>query len=232
MSTAFLFNNKMMKYGTHVMGISSSPTPPDYNPLNLPVYTIRLQYNSGVTPRFSYGTAVQVSQSPNVWDLTYNNTDWVGLVWSHDDLLKVLGANSTGVTDMGGMFKSCDNLNEVNIFDTSSVTSMCEMFAGCEYITTLPQFDTSKVTNFKSAFASCTRLTPLPLIDTSSATDVESMFALNRWSTGMLALYTQMSTQANPPSNHGYCFSKCGDFIEEGQAELAQIPASWGGTGA
>lgn len=28
MSTAFLFNNKMMKYGTHVMGISSSPTPP------------------------------------------------------------------------------------------------------------------------------------------------------------------------------------------------------------
>ena len=231
MSTAFLFNNKMMKYGTHVMGISSSPTP-DYNPLNLPPYTIRLQYNSGVTPSFIQGTGVQVSQSPNVWDLTYNDTDWGGLLYTHDDLLKVLGANSTGVTDMGGMFRSCDNLNEVNIFDTSSVTDMGVMFADCEYITTLPQFDTSKVTNFNSAFYGCIRLTPLPLIDTSSATDVEGMFMNNRWSTGMLALYTQMSTQANPPSSHSYCFKNCGDYISEGQAELAQIPSSWGGTGA
>ena len=42
----------------------------------LPDNTIRLLYKDGVTPTFAKGTATQVSQSPNVWDLTYNNTYW------------------------------------------------------------------------------------------------------------------------------------------------------------
>lgn len=42
----------------------------------LPDNTIRLLYKDNVTPTFSNGTAVQVSQNPNIWDLTYNNRFW------------------------------------------------------------------------------------------------------------------------------------------------------------
>ena len=75
-----------------------------YNPLNLPPYTIRLKYEEGTTPTFSKGTAVQVSQTPNIWDLTYNNTDWTQLLYQHASvhskasLIEVLGANTTNVT--------------------------------------------------------------------------------------------------------------------------------------
>jgi hypothetical protein len=46
------------------------------NPLNLPANTIRLRFKDNVTPSFPRGTYVQVSQSPNVWDLTLNSSSW------------------------------------------------------------------------------------------------------------------------------------------------------------
>ena len=100
-------------------------TPPDpYNPLNLPPYTIRLKFNNGVTPTFSYGTAVQVSSSPNVWDLTYQNSNWQYLVSSQTRLIEVLGANTSSVTVMDDMFAGCDELTSLSLFDTSAVTNM------------------------------------------------------------------------------------------------------------
>jgi hypothetical protein len=50
--------------------------------------------------------------------------------------------------------------------------------------------------------------------------------------TGALALYQQASTQATPPSKHDSTFWNCGRDTVTGAAELAQIPSSWGGTGA
>ena len=184
-------------------------TPPDpYNPLNLPPYTIRLKFNNGVTPTFSYGTAVQVSSSPNVWDLTYQNSNWQYLVSSQTRLIEVLGAN------------------------TSSVTVMDDMFAGCDELTSLSLFDTSAVTNMKNMFYQCTSLTSVPLFNTRSATDVVSMFyGCENVESGSLSLYQQMSTQAVPPSATDYCFTNCGSNTVTGQAELAQIPSSWGGLG-
>jgi hypothetical protein len=49
---------------------------------------------------------------------------------------------------------------------------------------------------------------------------------------GALALYQQMSTQTTQPTVYGDCFTNCGSNTTTGAAELAQIPASWGGTGA
>jgi hypothetical protein len=49
---------------------------------------------------------------------------------------------------------------------------------------------------------------------------------------GALALYQQASTQTTPPSDHSYTFTNCGKNTQTGAAELAQIPSSWGGTGA
>lgn len=82
-----------------------------YNPLDLPPYTIRLLYKDGVTPTFSKGTPTQVSASPNIWDLTYENSDWERLLEGHADLLEVLGANTTGVRDMRYMFQRMRCIN-------------------------------------------------------------------------------------------------------------------------
>jgi surface protein len=79
----------------------------------------------------------------------------------------------------------------------------------------------------------CTSLTSIPLLNTSNVTTMNNAFAdcINVES-GALALYQQVSTQTTPPSNHTNAFNNCGSNTQTGQAELAQIPSSWGGTGA
>lgn len=213
-------------------------TPDPYNPLHLPSYTIRLLYADGVVPTFFYGTGVQVSSSPNVWDLTKTSSDWSGLLYTHSasacgELLKVLGANTAGVTDMSDMFCACYSLNEVCLFDTSSVTNMSNMFFTCDNITTLPTYDTHNVTDMRYMLAYCHRLAVIPLFNTGSVQYADSAFYYMRYvETGSLALYNQMSTQANPPSSYTNCFANCGYDTVTGAAELSQIPSSWGGTGS
>lgn len=194
------FNNKLITNGNGIVGKAIDP----YNPLNLPAYTIRLKYDDGYTPTFNKGTGVQVSQSPNVWDLTYENDSWYDLFNQRTRLLEVLGANTTGVTNMSRTFIACYNLTSVSLFDTSNVTSMAAMFSYCGSLTSVPLFNTNKVTSMVSMFSNCT--------------NVQS---------GALALYQQASTQANPPSRHSGTFQNCGSNTQTGAAELAQIPDDW-----
>lgn len=202
------------------------------NPLNLPPYTIRLLYKDGVTPTFSYGTATQISSSPNIWDLTYENSSWVALLSFHIDLLEVLGANSTGVTSMNSMFVGCYSLTTVPLFDTSKVRDMGNMFEGCSSLTSIPLFNTSNVTNMLSMFHYCSSLTYIPLFNTSKVTImVGTFYNCNKVESGALALYQQASTQTNPPTDHQDTFLNCGINTTTGSAELSQIPSSWGGTG-
>ena len=176
----------------------------NHDPLNLPPYTIRLLYRDGVTPEFYYGTAVQVSNSPNVWDLTYNNRTWGSLLITHLDLLKVLGANTTDVINMSRMFWGCNNLNSVSLFDTSNVTDMSEMFNGCRSLPSVLLFNTSKVKHVQGMFYNCR--------------NVES---------GALALYNQLITQTVPPIDYDHTFYNCGINTTTGAEELAQIPDDW-----
>ena len=197
----------------------------------LPANTIRLEYTDGVTPTFTYGTATQVSSSPNVWDLTYNNTLWNNLLAYHSDLLQVIAANTTGVTSMVAMFNNCTSLTSVPLFDTSSVTSMVDMFYKCTNLASVPLFDTSSVTTIYRMFWNCTSLTSVPLFDTSNVTNMVEMFINCRYvESGALALYQQASMQTTPPANHTNTFYKCGANTVTGRAELAQIPTDWGGT--
>lgn len=232
----------------------STPVDP-YNPLGLPDYTIRLKFTEGVTPTFSKGTAVQVSSSPNVWDLTRDSSNWSQLLQNQTDLIEVVGANTTLVTNMSFLFNGCASLTDVRLFDTSNVTDMNTMFKGCSNLTTIPHFDTSNVkntnsmfmgskittvpllntslvTNMGNMFNGCTNLTSIPLFDTSSVTTLFSTFVnCSNVESGALALYQQASTQASVPS-HSNTFLNCGSNTVTGAAELAQIPSSWGGTGA
>lgn len=248
-------NNKIITYnGLWLTEPQSDP----YNPLGLPPYTVRLRFTDGTVPSFSKGVAQQVSSSPNVWDLTYENASWRELLLGadyamHFNLLEIMGANSTGVNDfsnlcaqcdglttvalfdtssatnMNGMFQFCQHLAEVPLYDTSSVTSMNNAFSGCRSLSTIPLFDTGSVSSFRETFAS-SGITSVPLLDTSSATDMFGMFsACYAVEGGALALYQQASTQANPPTTHNATFQNCGRGTVTGAAELALIPTSWGG---
>ena len=231
---------------------SSAPADP-YNPLGLPPVTIRLKFRPGVTPSFSSGTGVQVSSSPNVWDLTTGwTTSWGELLYAQNDLIEVLGANSTGVTTMSSMFRQCTSLTTVAVFDTSRVVDIAYMFDQCSSLTTVPLFDTSSVTEANGVFRQCSALTTVPVFNTSSVTAMNYMFQdwsalttvplLNTSSaeqmnsmfaycyavqSGALALYQQASTQANPPWSHSGTFRDCGRDTVSGAAELAQIPSGW-----
>ena len=146
------------------------------NPLNLPPYTIRLLFNNGVTPTFAKGTGVQVSSSPNVWDLTYENTDWGSILYHQDDLLEVLGANTAGVTYMSGAFYGCSALTKTTLFDTSAVTWTDYMYSYCEVLENAPLYNLSNVVRAENMYAQCWRLTSIPAYDLSNAVDTGSMF--------------------------------------------------------
>ena len=169
------FGNTFLNFGgTYLTGYTKNIDP--YNPLDLPPYTIRLKYKQGTTPEFSKGTGIQVSQSPNIWDLTYENSNWNELLYLHVDLLEVLGANTTGVTDMHWMLGNCYSLTTVPLFDTSNVTDMGAMLIDCQSLTSVPLFDTSNVTDMWIMLGDCYSLTSVPLFDTSKVTNMDEMF--------------------------------------------------------
>lgn len=172
MADSFGFNDEILVYNNQFELYYVE----NYNPLNLPAYTIRLKYNEGVTPTFSHGgTGVQVSSSPNIWDLTYENSNWSSLLQYQPDLIEVLGANTSNVTNMGSLFYNSTALSNVAIFDTSNVTTTSMMFSKCA-ITTIPLFNFHNVTNAHSMFYDCPNLITIPLIDTSSVTNMYAMF--------------------------------------------------------
>lgn len=234
-----------------------------YNPLNLPPNTVRVRTKDGLVPYKSssagawYETATLVEGTSDVYDVYKGGPDFRYLLHNSENVVEVLGANTTGITKIQRMFGYCTSLTTVHLFDTSSVINMQEMFYRCYSLTSVPLFDTSSVTNMVYMFGNCNSLTSVPLFDTSSVTAMNSMFRdcsslttvplfytssvtrmdnmfsnCTKVQSGALALYRQASTQANPPSSHSQTFYKCGSDTTTGAAELAQIPEDWGGTAA
>ena len=177
---------------------------PGPGPEPLPPFTLRLKYKEGTTPTFSKGTGTLVDSTNNIWDLTYENSDWNSLLYSRKDLLEVINCNASGVTKMYGTFLDCNSLTSVKLYNTSNVTEMVCTFQGCTSLTSIPLFDTSSITNMSQAFDSCFNV-----------------------KSGALELYQQVSSQLNPPSIHAYTFRDCGRDTQTGSAELAQIPGIW-----
>ena len=222
-------------------GIKIWPEGPDpYNPLNLPPNTVRVRTNDGLVPSkdsayvpASYETATLVEGTADVYDVYKSGTDFSALFYGSENVVEVLGANTTGITNMVDMFSDCYSLTTVPLFDTSSVTDMSYMFGNCNSLITVPLFDTSSATSMYCMFYDCDSLTTVPLFDTSSVENVSGMLAACiNVEAGALALYQQLSTQTNPPYRHTDTFKNCGSNTTTGAAELAQIPSDWGGTAA
>jgi len=186
------------------------PEPPEPTPV-LPEYTIRLKFRDGVTPSISRGTLTQVSAEPNIWDFTLSNANW-SYIFQRQEITEVIAANIVGVTDLSYAFYYCGSLEKINVFDISTVTTINYMCVSCGSLKTVPLFNTANLIKMYSAFNSCSA--------------VES---------GMLALYQQASSQANPPQQYMNAFTDCGKdrfgrySSESARLERAQIPTTWGG---
>lgn len=192
MADIITYNGSWLGYNGAVI-----TTRPDPNPLGLPAYTMRFRFDnasydpSSVNTFPAGSTWTRVSSSPNVWDFTYQTTDWsnafsyippdthVGIGQFKSETsgnTAVLGANTTNVSSMYHMFYDCDSLNSLALFDTSSVTNMGGMFYLCKHITSTPLYDTGSVTNMRQTFCLCSRLASVPLFDLHSVTTTYEMF--------------------------------------------------------
>lgn len=201
----YLGSNKISEVYLGSIKIFAESAPP--GPV-LPANTVRVRTSNGNAPTkgsyTSYETATLVSGTTDVYDVYKSGTSFESLLDGCDNVVEVLGANTTGITNMQYMFYGCYAMTTVPLFDTSSVTNMEGMLTSCESLTAIPLFNTSSVTNINYAFNGCYY--------------VES---------GALALYNQASSQTTPPSSHQSTFTGCGRNTTTGAAELAQIPSSW-----
>ena len=214
--TVMTYNNTVMSFGSTPkwMAVESDP----YNPLGLPPYTMRFQFGNlsynptnSLNPWNTGAQWVRVSTSPNIWDYTRENSNWreefdSQFQTGNSGTTRLLGANFSGVTRAHGMFQWCTGLSNLVLFDTSNLTYWGAVFANSG-ITSIPQFPlSSAITELSYAFYRCRSVT-----------------------TGALNMYNRLIATGSVV-NHISTFEDCGSGNASGQAELAQIPTSWGGT--
>lgn len=171
---------------------------------------------------------------------------------------RVLGANLSNLESIAELFRGADNyLTSVALFDTSKVKWAGSMFnthnrTSPKYLTTIPNFDfsgidsnytdpdcpnTAQLNNSRGLryFAyNAISLTSVPDITIPTDTSVhlyQMFYGCKNVESGALALYNKFNA-ASWQGAHTYVFSNCGSNTTTGAAELAQIPSSWGGTGA
>lgn len=159
--------------------------------IQLPPFTLRILFTDGTVPTTTAGTWTQVSSSPNIWDIHYENTNWEWLLTRGDaytgpnpaipyptahEVRAVIGANTTGVQNMRHLLGECQYMVRVCPMDTSSVTNMEGMFTFCKRLRKIPPMDTSNVTTMEHMFENCTAITGIPFMDTSNVTNMYTMF--------------------------------------------------------
>ena len=241
--------------------------PDPYNPLNLPPYTIRVRTRDGNPPNrstddysgntTSYETATRVPGTSNVFDIYKAGPDWSYILYSSNNIIEFLGANSRGVTNMSHAFSNdygwpTDQLvTYMPIFDTSAVTDMNSTFYHL-LVSSFPNYDTHNVTNMYGTFYMCTQLVHAPNIDTSKVTNMDRILSgcsqmkevpnydvssvehanwafqdCNRVESGALAMYNKLKNKLTDELDHWGTFKNCGNLTTTGKAELNQIPSDW-----
>jgi surface protein len=199
----------MIKFGNFIvtdnnswLSESSSPGPTPPTPV-LPAGTVRVRTSDGNAPikydilpewTTSYETATLVEGTTDVYDVYKSGTSFKNLLNHSANVVEVIAANTTGITDMHSMFFYCTSLTSVPLFDTSSVTDIAGMFSECTSLTSVPLFDTSNVIYMYNMFAGCTSLTTVPLFDTSNVTFINFMFSTCRSLTSVPLFDTSNAT--------------------------------------
>lgn len=144
--------------------------------------------------------------------------------------------NTSKVDEASACFINCRKLKNAPGFDLSKVRTgsyVQQMFDGCTALESVPNYDISLANTSAYMFRNCTALKKVPSMICTNLTIMDSMFSGCRNVTeGALDLYNYLSTKEKVVTSHGSAFLNCGADTTTGAAELAQIPSSWGGTGA
>jgi len=222
---------KLYTVGGYLATLRSKALMGFFDPPVVPPNTIRVRTRDGQPPikgeYTTYETATLVPGTDDIYDVYKSGTSLYRVLRDSSNVVEVIDANTSNVTDMKEMFYYCTLLTSVPLFDTSNVTDMYGMFFQCWSLTSAPLFDTSNVTNMYCMFDGCSVLTNVPLFDTSNVTNIGYMFyECYNVQTGALALYQQASTQTTVPQ-HTSTFYQCGASTTTGAAELARIPNGW-----
>lgn len=171
----------------------------------------------------------------DVCALSFPNVTFSPQLFSGCKYINLAGLSVPNTTSLNSAFKGGNNQYSYfttigPIVTTSALTDVEQMFYRATGLTATPYFETSGVTNMKSFFYASTSLKTISLFHTDSVTDIDTAFSgCSAVEGGALALYNQMSTQASVPNTHKRTFFNCGGDTVTGQAELSQIPTSWGG---
>lgn len=102
-------------------------------------------------------TWTKVPSNSNIWDFTYNSTNWNNIFadksWPvADNEIYVLSATVSGITGAANLFKNMGALKSVYPFDTSQCVTFERLFQGCSRLKDIPEFNTFKVTNMSRTF--------------------------------------------------------------------------------
>ena len=159
---------------------------------------------------------------------------------------KILSIDLTDVTSFSGtpLGTSWVAYGNWYFFNTGSITNMNYALDGVNNIapvnpssaSTLYPLDLHSCTDLSYAFmgnlshSTFTGDIPEIIIPTTGSVDVSSAFyGQTGFTGGITACYNRWSSNTDIIS-HSNCFSYCGSGNAAGQAELATIPQSWGGT--
>lgn len=243
--TVYTYNDKVLKNVATDKWLKKPVDP--YNPFGLPAKTIRIRTTDDVeltpgNPGSLGGATVLQVVSPHVYDIEFTYT-YQGVLKNYvgaDKVLEILGLNTEGLTYLDNMFTDLTAITTIPLLDYTNITSVSHMFHGCTSLVTVPGLTLPNATSLSYMFNGCTGLTAMPTITLgqSALENVGSMFkGCTNIESGILDMYTMLSSKTYPaPTQYGgpydECFTDCGSNTVTGAAELAQIPSSWGGTGA
>lgn len=261
MTTIYTVNNKVLKNSANDKWLIKKAGDP-YNPLGLPAGVMRMKMADGWTLGSYDPSSLeftQVSSSPNVWDMKVKNGSGISN-WTigSNNIIEIMGFNPEGVTGynsgirnimgstttkIGAMrlpevtaldsYSFSSTIEEVGPLSIPNANSIAAAFQGRQQLRYVVLNDLANVENCVSAFSYCYALTSMPILNgLVKVTNAESMFynSLNIGS-GILDMYNTLNAMGTV-TNHSDTFYQCGRDSVTGAAELAQIPSSWGGTGA
>lgn len=161
------FSGHAIRYNNNYLYYTYDP----YNPLNLPACTARWQFDVGYDPTAngdtwkSGSTWTQLSADPNIWDYHHESTDWSyefaeKNYWGNPTyalIPKLLGMNTTGVTNFECMLRAIKFNEPFPAFDISGTTSIRGLFSFCVFIGEredhIPMLDTSHITDMNGVFS-------------------------------------------------------------------------------
>ena len=171
-----------------------------------------------------------ISLKTVVLDDTSSMTRCENMFYSCKSMVNAPTLDTSSLTDVVGMFSSCTSLQVVPLYDFADVTNAEGIFEGCEQLKEVPALDMGGCTRFISMFEGCVSLEAVPAFDYSNAQNCSSMYnGCVNVKSGMDDAYTALSAVISSPSKYYKCFADCGVNTEEGRAERALIPTSWGG---